>query len=67
MKLTNHCSYREQLDSEWGRIPYLEWCQREAARINKSVGREVAIVFEKGGGCHVQRLDRQDEAEVKDE
>lgn len=42
------------LDSCYGRITYLEWLQKESARINQNPKRLTAITEIKGGVCLVE-------------
>jgi len=48
----------EKLDSQWGRISYIEWCEKESRRINRAGGNAVVSEFKDSHGvehCCVAR------------
>jgi hypothetical protein len=49
MQLTHIERQNIRLKSQYGEIPYLEWCLKEAQRINKSRHAKHARVYLNGG------------------
>lgn len=53
--------------SQYGVTTFLTWCEKEAARINRGVKRDVAFVKQDGELCWVIRCDRAELAEQAEE
>jgi hypothetical protein len=53
IQITQGCPQNEMLNSCYGRITYLEWLQKESARINQNPKRLTEITEIKGGICLV--------------